>query len=408
MYLTPNAVLEVSQLIDHASVLARGNSNERAESAVMLARIKNIRETGESSDETRAKYAVALAEETKISGGRVSEQRYQKVFDKYLYASETALSESEQRDLLAGTTSITASTGNLGGYLIPFQYSAKLFAAMAQIDPLLSPQVCDFTVADSPTLQPMQISGYDLTQIEATLIAESAQQNAGVFPAVNGRVLRSSITYRLSLAASFEAEDDVPGTMGNMSGAFGVGLARRLGADAVNGNSITQPQGLTVALPTPTTTSLYPNNATYGSGFVPADFSNLYFACNAIHRASALYAWLCSDSVYERIRKTPDPAGRPLINLENDRMLLLGKPIYICPSLPVVGGSPAQSSTIFFGDLSAFKIRCSKPTLQRAINLPNYIEYGKALYIARMRMDSAYFDPSNGAVPPIVSMMVQA
>jgi len=74
-------------------------------------------------------------------------------------------------------------------------------------------------------------------------------------------------------------------------------------------------------------------------------------------------------------------------------------------SLPLV---PASNSSLIWGDLSAFHIRCSRATLQRAINAANTIEYGKVLYIARIRMDSALFDPSGGSAPPLVNATITA
>jgi len=405
--LSAKCIVEIQDLTDRAQRLSRGSVQDRAEASALLAKAKTLREVGESSDELRAKYAEQTVVDAKAAG-KTPHEAYRRAFERYVYTgSELTLEPKERRDLLAGSQAITYSTGNLGGFFVPWEYSKTLWTALAQTDPLLSPSVCDFQITDTPTLQPQQISGYDLSTIAATQIAESSQQNAGTFPAVSGKSLRANITYRLSLSASFEAEQDVPGTLQKMALAYGVGFARKLGQDAINGNGITQPQGITTAVP-PTLTSSYQFNVVTGSGFVQQDFSDLYFAVNRVYRASPLCSWLMSDSVYEAVRKTADPAGRPLLNYVDDREVLLGKPVHICPSLPAVGGSPSTSSTILFGDFSHFHCRASAATMQRAINTPGYAEAGQALYIGRIRMDSVYFDPSNGVTPPIVSMTVQA
>ena len=114
--------------------------------------------------------------------------------------------------------------------------------------------------------------------------------------------------------------------------------------------------------------------------------------------------WICGDGVYQRIRQAVDGAGRPLLSIQDDTETLLGKPLYVSPS--------AQSSrrchslgfgALIFGDLDHFHIRVSRPTLQRTTQqIGTDVTKGEALYIARIRMDSALFDPSAGSAPPLV------
>jgi len=400
--LTPRAVLEITNLSDDALKAAR--AGRTAESNAILAKISTIKSTGQSSDETRAQYADALKTEAEVAAGHfsISRERHKEVFCRYLKYGAKGLNEIEMRDLLAGTQSIAYTQAAAGGVMIPFDYSSKLYAAGAQTDPLLSASVCDFTIATTTTLQPQIISGFDLSSIEATSVLEATQQTTSNYPTVAGRVLRGNLIYKLSIAASFEAEQDVPSVFNKFAVAYGVGLARRLGADAVTGNGgSTQPQGILTGV----------GNASYqtGSGkIVLDDLTATYFNVNRIYRASALCGWLMSDSVYQRVRQAVDANGRPLINLENDRETILSKPVYVTPSLGEVGGSLALNSNILFGDLSAFKIRCSAASLTRETNTPGFIETGRALFVARIRMDSALFDPSNGAAPPITNTTVLA
>jgi HK97 family phage major capsid protein len=217
-----------------------------------------------------------------------------------------------------------------------------------------------------------------------------------VFPSVAGKVLRANITYRVSLAGSIEAETDVPGSMAKMSRAMGVAFARKLGADAINGGGGTGvPNGITNGL-----SSVY----TTGSGKITYnDLSSIYFSVNRVYRSSPKCGWLMSDSVYERVRNSTDNNGRPILDFLEDRETILGRPVYISPTLGQVGGSLALNSTIVFGDLSHFLIRCSKPTIARELNSATKgIEFGEALYVGRMRMDSVLFDPSSGSAPPVV------
>ena len=398
---TNQGLLEISELSSRAETLARGTPADRAQSAVLLARIKSVREQECSSDEMRARYTGALVEE--VGSGEVTETRYMKAFHRYLYHGDQIYTQSqEHRDLLAGTQTFGYTQGAAGGYIVPQTYSDDLKIALSQVDPLLSSNICHFVMEDTPFLRPQQISGYDLSTISATQILETAQQTTSNFPPVLGRILRANITYRISIAASIEAEDDVPSVMQKFIIAYGVGFARKLGQDCISGNGTTAPQGLLTAL-----TPSYTTTTTGKIGL--ADLNSIYFLVNRVYRASARCAWLMSDGVYERCRAAVDLQGRPLINIVDDRETLFGKPIYISPTLVNPGGSLALQSTIIFGDFSAFHIRVSKPTLQRVINSSIAdITSGRSLYVARIKMDSALFDPSSGSAPPIVSATVVA
>ena len=119
--------------------------------------------------------------------------------------------------------------------------------------------------------------------------------------------------------------------------------------------------------------------------------------------------FLASDTVIQRIHAASENNGRPLISVERGEPRMLGFPIHCAPSLGAVGGSPMSNSTLIFGDLGAFHIRCSRPTLQRVINSSTAdIAGGRALYVARIRMDFALFDPSDGSAPPLVTAVITA
>jgi HK97 family phage major capsid protein len=135
---------------------------------------------------------------------------------------------------------------------------------------------------------------------------------------------------------------------------------------------------------------------------VLADFNAIYFAVNRFYRAQPKCGWLMSDSVYQRVRNAQDDLNRPLIDVVDDEERILGKPLYICPSMGAVTSSPAANGTIAFGDLGHMHLRCSRPTIQRVLNSTQFdVTQGLVGYVGRIRFDSALFDPSNGN-PPIV------
>jgi hypothetical protein len=74
---------------------------------------------------------------------------------------------------------------------------------------------------------------------------------------------------------------------------------------------------------------------------------------------------------------------------------------------PSVTGVASGNGLLIFGDLDHFFIRVSRPTLQRTLqNSINDITKGESLWVGRIRMDSALFDPSGGSAPPVTSITV--
>jgi HK97 family phage major capsid protein len=403
--LSDKAILEVAELSSEAERLARGSGSERKRADILVQRIAAIRQVGLSSSEMRLRYANALSD----SLNKPNEVVYEKRFLAFI----TGGPEPETRDLLAGTQTISATTGPEGGYSVPVQFEGQVFEAMREVDPVLNPDVTDFTVEKTPTLQPKQLSGYDLSTIEAALIGETVQQTDGTFPTVSGRVLRGDLIYKLSIADSWEAEEDVPAVIEKFTRAYGVGFARRLGADAILGNGTTQPQGIYTAAPASGVTLGSGNYAQAVGNVTHEEIAAVFFNVNRAYRALPRCGWLMPDSVYQAIRNAVDGNGRPLIAVsKDDTETLFGKPVYISPSLPGIinnaNASLAQNGALLFGDLGHFHVRCSRPTIQRVLNSTVFdITKGLVGYVGRVRMDSALFDPSGGAAPPIVSAVVQ-
>ena len=383
MTLTNQAMIEISDLTQKAETLARGNASDRALASVYQQTLKRIDKYGLSSNEMRGKYTTALLED--LSPKKVSEQRYDKAFDYYFAHGDSDHSTPEFRDLLAGSQSLSATAGPQGGYAIAFSQVENFNVGMSQTDDVLSPTVTDFVMEDSVILQPQTVTGYDLSQITATNISENTQQVGGAFPvASGGKILKGNRIWKASFEVSLEAEQDIRGEVSKVVRAMGVSFARALGSDAVT--------NLIPLLPSPSVTT--------ASGLITGtNLLDTFFALNRFYRVQPLTSWLCSDWVYEKIRKAVDSQNRPLINIEGDSETLLGKPIHVSPTFSG-GGSPAVSGSLVLADWSHWHLRCSKPSLQRAINAPNTVEFGKALMIGRVRFDSLWLDESAGAYPP--------
>jgi HK97 family phage major capsid protein len=401
--LSNQAILEISDLSHRAERLAKGSATERKQADILVQRISSIKQIGISSDETRVRYAHALSEELNPTKSDF-ESRYKQAFLKYITAPKSTC-ETELRDLLSGTQSILYTAGPAAGFTVPMQTEKEIFEAIAQTDSLLSEDVCSFSVENSPTLQPKQLTGYDLSTVSAQQILESNQQLPQSFPAVAGRTLRNNIIFRTAFGVSWESDTDIPDLLGKVARAAGVAFARELGQQSIVGNGTTSMQGILTALPTPSFTTAA---TAFHTGLAYTDISGIFFALNRIYRSSPKCAWLMHDTVYQRVRQSIDNANRPLLDMTEDGERLMGKKVFICPSLPALSGfSLGTNSTIIFGDLSHFFIRCSKPTLQRVTQASIAdITTGRSQLVGRIRADAAVFDPSNGSAPPIITATV--
>jgi HK97 family phage major capsid protein len=385
-------LVEMRQLTFLAKDLLAKGDHSGAERAKR--RAEELGNVGLSSDELRQKYAAALLEDATSHRAR-ADADYRTRFDNYLVRN---LGEKELRDFLSGTQNLTYTTGVQGGFTVPFAYDDVLRQAMAQTDPILDPDVCDFSMTDGPQLQPEQVSGYDLSTVAAQIVGETVQQNPQVTPTVLGKTLNNNIIFKTSFAGSYEAEIDIPDFATKIVRASAVALARKIGKSVLIGTGGTDITGIVPTLGSPTV-----NNSTSGKVTL-TDINNIYFGVNRWYRAQEKCGWLLSDTAYKMLRNATDNQGRPLISVEDDDEELLGKPVFVSPSL---SSSPTFFSLgvgiVLFGDLSHIVIRASRPGVQRSIQLSQAdITKGQALFIGRARADATLFDPSSGSTPPIV------
>jgi len=394
MNLSDSAVLEITELSSKAERLAAGSSSERAQASVLLNRIQNIRQTGISSDEARSKYAREL-------NARVNpqleafEKRYSAAFQKYI---QSAGNDMEARDLIVGTgSSVGYTSGAPGGYFIPIEWEADVKEAISQYTDLLNPEVTDFSVNEGFSFRPGQISGFDLSTISASIVAEGAQQTAQAFPTVAGAVMKNNILFKITFGVSMEAEQDIDDLRSKLTRAMGVGFARAIGNQLVSSASFSNALAQAIAVPVVTTST----------GVISlANILAIYFSVNRAYRNLPRCCWVCSDTVYQRLRSAVDSQGRPLIDIASDKEKMLGKEIYISNDLPNLG---TANSTLYFGDFGHYRIRTSRPTLQRVVNSSLAgmdASRGECGYIGRMFADAAVFDPSGGTNPPIVSALI--
>ena len=392
MSLSNKCILEISELSSQAERLAQGSATDRARATVILQRITNLRTIGISSDEIRFKLAEALSDE--VAPKKLDKIEHRARFDKYLAGRTT---EKEYRDWMAGQETITWTTGVQGGYAVPQEYDDTLRQAMAQVDPVLDDKITSFTMTPGPWLNPGRIVGYDVSTITAQLVGEGVQQTAGSVPPVLGAQLRADRIYKITFGATQEAEQDIPDFGSKIVRAASIAWARRIGKSVIAGQGGTDIAGVVQALGTATVT-----NGTAGK-VVNTDVTNAFFAVNRYYRNSPKCGWLMSDSAYKLVRNAVDNSGRPLLQFENAEEQLMGKPVYVTPSLANSTFSSIGVSFVLFGDLSSIVVRASRPSIQRVTEASIAdITRGESAYVCRVRADAAYFDPSSGVTPPLV------
>jgi HK97 family phage major capsid protein len=299
------------------------------------------------------------------------------------------------RDFVSGAQTLLWSQGPVGGYTVPFAYDSTLREAMAQTDPLFSSDVTSFTMTPTPTLQPEQVSGFDLSAVSGQLVGESQRQAPQVIPVVAGATLRCDLIWKATFVASWEAEMDIPSFGEKITRAAGVALTRRLGQSVVSGRGGSDILGVTRSL----SPSL--SNGTAGK-ITLTDINNFFFGVDRWYRSQPKCAWLVTDGCYKFLRNAVDSQNRPFLNVERDGETLLGKPVYISPSLGSAYSSIGLQGALIFGDLASIVIRASRPTIERSIESGPAITNGEFLWIGRVRCDAVFFDPSAGSNPPLV------
>lgn len=384
MSLSPAALREMFALQQQAKQLLSQSTVTRSDSKkadLLIARISTIKQTGLASDEIRNQLVDELGREIN------DDPEHRKLFRDYLRGVDDSEIQRRATNLLAGTQAVTYTQGAAGGFLVPVSFQQKVTEGLAATDPLLDSSVVDLVQESGFTLPPLTVPGWDLSAATAVKVGEATQQNAQVIPAIDSKML-NKFTYRASLAASFEFEQDAKGygdAYAAMGRAFGIAFARGIGQDLVNGDGSSAPQGIAVGA--------------HNSGFTAAGqfdldfFTNVFFSVNPAYRASAKCAWLMSDAAYKLARKAKDGAQRPLIDIVEGESRILGKPVYVAPSL---------TSAVVFGDLSHYIVHASTMFLRRRIQTPGYVEYGKTLFTGLLMVDAVVHDPTDGALPPIV------
>ena len=372
--------------------------NDRDRFTFLLSKLSLLK-AGLSADEFRQQHINKL----RIREGELAvdfrRERTQLTPEERLFRAFLNGNEAEQRDLVTNNPQLSP-IATTGGSFVPLSFWSDVVEAMAQVDPLTAIQNVSLIQEPSLAMRPLQIPAWDLTTITSEQVTESSDAPSTDFitPTASGKLV-GGFMHRLNLVASFEFdEDSFKPVVELLARAYGVGFARGISAQLVNGTGSGEPQGIATFAADSSVTNANPGK------LVLEDFLNIYFSVNRIYRVSPKCAWVMGDSVYKLVRKSQDDSKRPLLDVTQDGETLLGKKVLVSPSLdtnPFLNPSLGPDK-IIFGDLSHFYVRLSELQINRSVAGVGLIEKGLCLYQGLMRADSWLCDPSGGGVPPII------
>lgn len=415
MSLTNAAIAELHQLQTECEGILKLSTIGRSEQKradLLLSRMSSIRSTGVSLDELIRTVATAQARSLGVSAPTFSTRTPEaRLYQRWLAgkATDAELRATTLVTKAESTPGISYSVGDNLGFVVPMQYASDIVEGMKLTDPLLDDAVVTVVRENDYSLGPLQIPGWDLSSVKAVKVGENVQETAATIPTLNQPLL-NKFGYRTAFDMSIEFEEDAVtaygvDTVSALSRAQGIAIARGVGADLVNGDGSTAPQGIvTGATDSGITTT------TTGS-IVHDDLSNVFYSVNRIYRNSPKCGWLVSDAVEKLVRNAKDSNNRPLFPTSDGVLQVFGKPVYVCPSLPLYNaslGTQAAGSFCIFGDLSHYVVHASAVLQRRFTQSPGLIEFGKVRFHSLILVDAVLNDPTSGASAPIVSARLKA
>jgi HK97 family phage major capsid protein len=287
-----------------------------------------------------------------------------------------------------------------GGFLAPAKFSDSLYANMAAFDRLFDPTVV--AIQDTDTGAAFTWPVIDNSTASATIISENmsfSETEDAVFDAP--LLLTKAQTWRADLIrVSLELLQDSKFSLDDvLSAAFAIRLARGIGSSFM-GTLLSEATLGKAAAGGQTSSIIY------------EDIVDMVSSVNEVYRQSPKCGWMARQTTIDAIAKLKDSNGRPLGLIEyglNRVPYLWGYPVYISPSVPVLGpGSPAVGNkALLFGDFNAWKVRRVFDSLRVRRLAERYAEYGQVGFTATWRANGALGKASTAA-PPIVYFQTAA
>ena len=414
--LTPAALREIFSLQTEAETILKLENVTRADSKradILLSKIAALRSTGRSTDETLRVLATEQARELGLAATEDRASAETRAYKNFLRGASRESIEHELRDAVPAFITgpppvITYSEGPNLGFVVPIAYLKEVIEGQKLISPLLNPNVVTVVQETTFTHRPLQIPEFDLSEVSATLLGEIAGQTPSAIPTLQQPLL-NTFRFNTSFNLSREFEEDAVTGYGAdpidaLSRANGVALARGINQYLVLGDGVTGPQGILNGASDSGVVSAASNAVDYDS------FVDLLYSVDPVYRESSKAAFLVSDAVHKQLRKLKDGAQRPLFNIVDGVLVVLGKPCYIAPDLPLFNaslGEQAAGSLAVFGDLSKYVVHASAVLQRRFTQTPGLVEAGLVRIHAQQLIDAVVCNPSP-ASPAIVTARLKA
>jgi HK97 family phage major capsid protein len=373
-------------LLSEARALAENPNASKADlklADVKLAEASSLKTLYERQVRLASAMGIPVAEVTK---GIVTEEQRNAAEEREAFRRYMAYGELPQRRTYSPLTE-----DNTGGLVVPQAFYKTLLTGVAQYTELFDSQNVRLIETDNARI--MKLPQIDLSSISSAIVAQGVDAPPVANPFVGGLTL-NRFSYRTNpIASTIELEQDsFESIMDILTQAFGVGLARGIGSDLVNGNGTTAPQGVLTAAANSGVTS------TVSGVWSGIDLAAVYASVNRAYRVSPKCAWLMHDTTYQQILALKDAQGRPLLGIREDEEQLFGKKVLVSPDMPT--GAAAKS--ILFGDFGQYVVRVARNgvRVRRNFEAPGYAEQGASLFTCFLQLDAALNAP-NGAKPVV-------
>jgi HK97 family phage major capsid protein len=258
---------------------------------------------------------------------------------------------AEARAAAAGSQTITYSAASSGGAFVPFGFHDSQIDAMKQYDEIFDDENCQ--VIESVTGNPMGVPATDDTAAASVQVGENTDPGAGTdFVAYNVQLQSYSFRSGRVIVSRELLQDSGISISGLLNRAFSRRHAKGVGAKLITGSGVNEPKGLVTAAQavmaanvTAAGSSANDGSDNTGANSVGTDdIALVYRTLNAAYRRNAI--WAMNDATALFLSELKDKYGRPVIDLQAPRPVLMGKRVIICPSMASI--APSASTIVFY------------------------------------------------------------
>jgi HK97 family phage major capsid protein len=336
----------------------------------------------------------------------------QRHFNRPVRFEISEISEEEQRQQLAGSQSITESTGASGGFFVPYGFQNRTLEALRAYDEIFDDANC--SPVGTLTGAPLACPATDDVENSSILVGENSNAgNPGATFTASSTQLGAYSFRSQFVFVSLELLVDTSFNVGSiLERSFAIRHARGVGAYMINGTGVNQPKGLvTAAIATGNVVvaagdSLNTGFADTGANSIGTeDLNAVYGGLNRAYRRESV--WIMNDATLLALRSSLDKVGRPLVRFSsNDLASIYGRPVAVAPSMAEIG--PSAISVALYAPRFFLQRRVTAGSyIRRTIEAPGCAEKGTVAFSSMFRCDSNLSVP-NATYPPISLLQQQS